>query len=204
MDKLRAACCGPKEWGRKQITSQAPLFTFEEHFPELAAYSYALKLTVKGTGILEMDEHVLHPFIRVHVLDLDTGRYLAKDQKDRPGVANKESFNCFRFEGENMKEKKCEFIPTDFLLPFSTKMYDLRVNGNNFCEWNEEFVINEQARNIFKGNVVFMFELLEFDPLLLLQRPKSKLLRPDNLYPVAWAYLRPLGTASIHMDRLKL
>jgi len=49
-----------------------------------------------------------------------------------------------------------------------------------------------------------MFELLEFDPNLLLGKTRSPLLRPDNLYPIAWAYLRPLGGSSVHMDRIKL
>jgi hypothetical protein len=30
------------------------------------------------------------------------------------------------------------------------------------------------------------------------------LLRPDNLYPIAWAYLRPLGSAAVHADKAKL
>lgn len=33
---------------------------------------------------------------------------------------------------------------------------------------------------------------------------KSSLLRPDNLYPVAWGYLRPLGRAQVHADKVKL
>jgi hypothetical protein len=36
-------------------------------------------------------------------------------------------------------------METDFFMPMSTKMFDLRINGNNFCEWNEEFIINEEA-----------------------------------------------------------
>ena len=40
----------------------------------------------------------------------------------------------------------------------------MRIKGVNYCEWNEEFVINEQASNIYKPNVVFLFELLEFNP----------------------------------------
>lgn len=70
-------------------------------------------------------------------------------------------------------------------------MFDLRVKGNNFCEWNEEFIINESIDNIFQKNVIFMFEILDFVPQLIVN--DSSLLRPDNLYPVAWAYLRPLG-----------
>jgi hypothetical protein len=36
-----------------------------------------------------------------------------------------------------------------------------------------------------------MFEILEFNPILLIDQSQN--LNGDNLYPVAWAYLRPLG-----------
>lgn len=81
-------------------------------------------------------------------------------------------------------------------------MYDMRIKGVNFCEWNEEFIINEQASNIYKPNVAILFELLEFNPLLIAD--ESPLLNSERLYPVAWAFLRPLGQASFHMDRVKL
>ena len=88
------------------------------------------------------------------------------------------------------------------MLPFSTQMFDMRISGVNYCEWNEEFVINEYASNILQENVVFLFEILEFNPLLVVDN--SSLLNVDKLYPVAWAYLRPLGTASVHMETSKL
>jgi len=44
-----------------------------------------------------MDQHVLHPFVRIHIVDLNTKKYLAKSDKDlAPGVANIESANFFR------------------------------------------------------------------------------------------------------------
>ena len=32
----------------------------------------------------------------------------------------------------------------------------------------------------------------------------SKLLNADNLYPIAWAYLRPVGAAQIHLSKTRL
>ena len=81
-------------------------------------------------------------------------------------------------------------------------MYDMRIKGVNYCEWNEDFVINEYASYLLKPNVVFLFEILEFSPSLVME--ESPLLTADKLYPVAWSYLRPNGTASIHLDRTKL
>ena len=53
-----------------------------------------------------------------------------------------------------------------------------------------------------KANVLILFEILEFNTELVARG--SNLLTPDNLYPIAWSYLRPLGASSIHMDRVKL
>lgn len=171
-------------------------------FPEAAKEDWGLKLTVHGTGILEMDQHVLHPFVRIHIVDMHTNKYLAKSEtSDVPGVTNKESVNFFQMSQEQ-NEKIPLMSEPDFLLPLSTSMYDLRVKGVNFCEWNEEFIINEKVTELMKANVLIMFEILEFNTQLVVNN--SNLLNSDKLYPVAWAYLRPLGAASIHMDKVKL
>ena len=135
---------------------------------------------------------MLHPFVRVHIVDMNTGKYLAKEESDQPGIYNKESCNFWKMtqEGENVEKKPLKG-EVNFLLPFSTKMFDMRISGVNFCEWNEEFIVNEYASNLLRENVVILFEILEFNPMLVVDN--SSLLNVDKLYPVAWAYLRPLG-----------
>ena len=87
------------------------------------------------------------------------------------------------------------------MLPLSTKLYDLRVKGTNLAEWDEEFVINEYANYLLRPNILILFEILDFNPELLFS---GSLARGDNLYPIAWAYLRPVGSAHIHMTRSRL
>jgi hypothetical protein len=87
-------------------------------------------------------------------------------------------------------------------MPMSTKFFDMRINGECRCKWDEEFVINEFAKDILNPNVVILFEILEVNEKLIIEG--SKLLNADMMYPVAWAYLRPLGTARIHMQRTRL
>jgi hypothetical protein len=81
----------------------------------------------------------------------------------------------------------------DYIMPISTQMYDLRVKGMNLAQWQEEFVINENARYLLSPNVIFLFEILDFNTNLMFESPG--LLNADNLYPIAWAYLRPVGAA---------
>ena len=189
----------PKTGGIEQIKNNMPLFNFKDMYPEVDK-NMALKLNVLGTGILNMDQHVLHPFVRIHIVDLNTNKYLAKSDIHDPGVTNLESVSFFKVSENQPKTAMKSAV--DFILPMSTKMYDLRIKGVNFCEWNESFVINEKAANLFRPNILFLFEILEFNPLLVAS--DSSLLNSEKLYPVAWTYLRPLGAASIHLDKLKL
>ena len=111
-DKIKKAflpctrCC-KKPWATADKIAKADTFfdSITEYFPKneegrpmYEAKELALRLEVNGTGILEMDQNVLHPFVRVHIVDLSTNKYLQKSSKDMPGIANKESCNFFRIE----------------------------------------------------------------------------------------------------------
>lgn len=139
---------------------------------------------------------MVHPFVRVHIVNLDTCKYLAKEDRGKPGVANIES-SCFMDSRKHHTQGS-----SDYLMPLSTQMFDLRVKGMNLAQWSEEFVINESARFILQPNIIFLFEILDFNPLMIFENPQ--LLNADNLYPIAWAYLRPVGTAQIHLARTRL
>ena len=136
--------------------------------------NYGLKLKVNQTGILEMDENVVHPFVRIHIIDMQTNKWLGKTNILQPGVTNKESLSYFQFDKENNKKEPLRNA-VDFFLPMSTKMYDLRVKGVNYCEWGEEFVINEKITHIMDQKIVLMFEILDFCPHLVVKE-KSNLL----------------------------
>ena len=90
----------------------------------------------------------------------------------------------------------------DFMLPLATRFFDMRIKGHNSCQWNEEFVINEYAEHLLQENVVILFEIIEMNPGLIMKGDSR--LNSENLYPIAWAFLRPLGAAHIHMTRSRL
>ena len=91
----------------------------------------------------------------MHIIDLETWKPLAKSSPDRPGTTHFESVQMLKSDG------KLEGKETDYLLPIATKFFDMRIQGQNSCQWNEEFIINECAPNVLKENVVFLFEILE-------------------------------------------
>ena len=129
-------------------------------------------------------------------MDMKTGKYLAKKDATLPGVANKEYVSLIDSEGHITNKD------VDFILPMSTKFYDMRILGHNSCRWNEEFIVNEYASYLCNPNVVILFEILECNETMILENDKR--LNADMFYPIAWAYLRPMGKADIHLSRNRL
>lgn len=139
---------------------------------------------------------MVHPFVRVHIVNLETCKYLEKEVRNMPSVTNIETASFMDATKHHTQGA------ADFVMPMSTQMFDLRVKGMNLAQWNEEFVINENARYLLSPNVIFLFEILDFSPTMLFEAPEK--LNADLLYPIAWAYLRPLGAAQIHLAKTRL
>ena len=125
--------------------------------------------------------------------------YSAESDGFAPGIANKESVQKMTYDND---EATFESKQVDFLLPLATRFFDMRIRGHNSCAWNEEFIINELASHLLSPSTIILFEILEMNPSMIMK--KDKRLNFENLYPIAWAYLRPLGTAHIHMTRSRL
>ena len=151
-----------------------------------------MQLAVNCTGLLELDDKTIHPFVRVHVIDMVTGKYLSKKNADAPAVSNREAASVINYSDVKpaTKEIDCDFIP-----PFATRYCDFRVTGENRAEYYESFIINESLDSVYGENVVILFEILDYNANLILS---SDPVLQENLYPVAWAYLRPLGESLVH------
>lgn len=116
-DRLSLAlcrCCNPKLSPRSQLREQAPLFKFTDQYNFEREGRNALRLKVHETGSLVLDHHMVHPFVRVHIVNMETCKYLAKEDRKKPSVANIESAD-FMDAGKNHTSSQA-----DFLLPFST------------------------------------------------------------------------------------
>lgn len=87
-------------------------------------------------------------------------------------------------------------------MPITTKHYDLREKAENFCSWYENFIIDISVEEFLKPNNVILFEILDYSPALLLEN--SKLLNSDNMVPVAWGFLRPVGKVRQHLADSKI
>lgn len=88
-------------------------------------------INVIDSSNLELDPNVMHPFIKVHIVDMVNGNYITKSTK-RPAVTYHETITTFK-----KNEKSFEVNACDILIPFATKCFDLRESGNSRAIWNE-------------------------------------------------------------------
>jgi jouberin len=158
-------------------------------------YGKLLYMKIVDTGGLELDPNIIHPFVRVHIIDLSTNTYKIKSH--RGGVI------AYNEKIVQIDSKKTFYTgDSNFVLPFSTPPFDLRVKGENDPHWNEEFIINEDIIHLLEPTTIFLFEILDFNFKLIKQ--KSNLLTPEKFYPIAWGFLRPTGAWKMHLGESKI
>ncbi len=77
-----------------------------------------VQLKVQETSQLETDPNVIHPCVKIHLVDLERGMYIKKEGM-QPTVQQYE--NVAEFKDGAFSMEYC-----DYVLPLSTKFYDLR------------------------------------------------------------------------------
>ncbi len=197
-NSLKSLCCGCCS---DPFTSTVDIMKLKRpvvKFPREKHEGEIMKLAINCTGLLELDDKVIHPFVKVHLVDISTGKYLAKMDSAICVVSNKENVSVAQYSEQGCAVKE---LDSDFIPPFATRYCDFRVTGENRAEYYESFLINESLESLYSENTVLLFEILDYNPGLILA--DSPLLR-DNMYPVAWAYLRPLGESLLHSSTKRL
>ena len=156
-----------------------------------------LSISILKTGTLEIMPNILHPFVRISIVNLKTGKYLQKSNFDIPSISRTEN----NFIWYNNKEAgHIEFSNSllDIIPPFATCPYDLREKGESYAEWNEEFYINEKASNLLDDSIIFFFEVLDYNLDYYLNENE------DCIIPIAWGYLKPVGFSQTYMGKHKI
>ncbi|XP_032238499.2 jouberin isoform X2 [Nematostella vectensis] len=146
-------------------------------------------VTIHRADRLKPDLSILHPLVRVHMVDMDTGKYIKKSEKDR----NVTSF----YESESN---------VDYILPVMTQPFDFKKNKCLVPYWEEVLLFNEQF-SYFLGKqesdpkVVILFEIVDFLSVAAAKR-QSRSETDKGWYHVAWAFLKVLGAnGSINTDK---
>ncbi|XP_052095753.1 jouberin-like isoform X1 [Mytilus californianus] len=146
---------------------------------EIEDVGQVLSVTIHRTDKLKNDFHILHPLVRVHIVDENTGEYLLKQTKDRPVTAY--------FETKN------EAI--DKILPIMTQPFDFKQKKSVLPVWEELLLFNENYNYFTKSDpkVIVLFELLDFVSMNHANVKFSSQGSEGGWYRIAWAFLKVLG-----------
>lgn len=156
-----------------------------------------LSISILKTGTLEIMPMILHPFVRISIVNLRTGKYVQKSDFSVPSISRVERNFVMH---NNPETGHMEFSSSllDIIPPFATCPYDLRERGESYAEWNEDFYINEKASNLLDDSIIFFFEVLDYN-LDYDLNPNE-----DCIIPIAWGYLKPVGFSQTYMGKHKI
>jgi WD40 repeat protein len=162
-----------------------------------------LSLKILKTGTFDIEPCIIHPFVRISIVNLRTGKFLQKKNFEVPAILpNEKNLICSHVLTQNILEFKESYL--DFLPPVSTNPCDLRIKGESFAEWNEEIIINDNAKNIFQSDNIIFFEILDFSLFDNAYSSMREYSTEDFILPICWGYLRPLGYSQTYLGKYKL
>ncbi len=162
-----------------------------------------LSIKVLKTGTFDIEPCIIHPFVRISIVNLRTGKYLQKSDFEVPAILQSEKNLIIQNNSvQNLLEFKESML--DFLPPISTNPCDLRIKGESFAEWNEELIINDSAENIFQSENVIFFEILDFNLFQNAYSSMREYSTEEFILPIAWGYLKPVGFSQTYLGKYKI
>ncbi|XP_033737051.1 jouberin-like isoform X2 [Pecten maximus] len=138
-----------------------------------------LAVTVHRTDKLKNDFHILHPMVRVHIVNEETGQNLTKQKKDRAVSA------YFETQNENITQ----------IVPIMTQPFDFKQKKSVLPVWEELLVFNENFNYFIQDypKVIIFFELLDFVSMSTASRQYEQSKSEGGWHRIAWAFLKLKG-----------
>ena len=136
------------------------------------------------------DPVIVHPMVRIHVVDVTTGKYLnrvkRKGQKQDSSTTQfeKQTILPLGVSKKRQPNKKCGFIPPVCTLPWRLS----GVRGAN-PQWQEQVAILESYTTILSEKALLLFEVLDFGPTVPLEEAR----KGEGYYRIAWGFLKTRG-----------
>ena len=133
---------------------------------------------------------MVHPIVRIHIVDITTGRYL--NRVKRKGQKFENSTTQFEKQtilptAQNKKRqpnKKCTFIP-----PVSTLPWRLGGVRGADPDWKEQLYILESYTTLLSERALILFEVLDFGPTVPIEDAREG----EGYYRIAWGFLKTRG-----------
>ncbi|KAI8830087.1 WD40-repeat-containing domain protein [Chytriomyces cf. hyalinus JEL632] len=126
---------------------------------------FVFNVRIGKTDPLVADAMVLHPVVRVHVIDASTGRYVKKSASIPATTFN---------ESESI----------DFILPVMTRPFSFQKHQSTAASWNEDILIICEYLSILSESTIVFFEILDFGSVGNVNETE------DGWRRVAWAFIK--------------
>jgi len=162
-----------------------------------------LSLKILKTGSFDIEPCIIHPYVKVSIMNLKTAKYLQKKNFEVPAILQTEKNLIIQ---HNLAQNILEFRESalDFIPPIATNPCDLRIKGESFAEWNEEIIINDSADNIFQSENIIFFEILDFNLFQNAYSSMREYSTEEFIFPIAWGYLKPVGFSQTYLGKHKI
>ncbi|KAK5642654.1 hypothetical protein RI129_008821 [Pyrocoelia pectoralis] len=143
---------------------------------EKVIYNYCklMAITIHKTERLLLNSLVVHPLVKIHIVEMSTGNYILKSDISRSVI--------FYYENKNI----------NYITPLLSEPYDLYKNHCAHPEWEETLLINEDITYILERNVIIFFEIIDFVSFSV-ANSQTKAEEQKGWHKIAWAFLKPLG-----------
>lgn len=160
-----------------------------------------LQMHIIATGHMADDPAIIHPIVRVHIVDETTGRYLwkyhAKESNDDTpppieisgATTTHETWGAITSGSSTGLDESN--MPINHVLPVATSPCHLR--GQSIAPvWNDKHLIDIPFKAILSPEVLFLFEIVDFRHSHRKGYARSGRDDGTGLYGVAWAFLKPI------------
>ncbi|XP_055982182.1 jouberin [Sorex fumeus] len=139
-----------------------------------------LGVYIHRTDRLKSDFLISHPMVKIHVVDVNTGQYVKKDESERPVSSY--------YEKESV----------DYILPIMTQPYDFKQLKSRLPEWEEQIIFNENFTYLIRDSdespkVILFFEILDFLSMDEIRNHSEVRNQECGFRKIAWAFLKLLG-----------
>ncbi|XP_064605140.1 jouberin-like [Liolophura sinensis] len=169
-----------KKRKKKKEEEPADEFAEAEAVPDVEDDGRILAVTIHRTDKLKNDFYILHPLVRVHVVNEKTGNYLRKQHSDRPVTSFYEN------NQDNL----------GYIQPIITQPYDFKEKRSTLPMWEELLVFNENFNYFIQQDpkVIIFFELLDFVSMNTASRQYDQAKTQGGWHRIAWAFLKVVGS----------
>ncbi|XP_046857215.1 jouberin-like [Xenia sp. Carnegie-2017] len=142
---------------------------------------HVMCIVIHKTDRLQTDLMISHPLVRVHILDMTTGEYVKKCNRNRAVTSYYENQET-----------------VDYILPLMTQPFDFKQRKSLVPCWEDVLIINEiysyfLQREESDPDVIIFFEILDFLSMAVINKQRRKQGSERGWYQIAWAFLKLIG-----------